>query len=72
MSAEKLVELAHRMGKPAMAVTPVEKAVEDAVGMLGPDTVLVAAGSLFVAAAVRETWQNMGQTIRSFEMAEYK
>ncbi len=56
MDTNKLVELAHQFGKPAQAVIPVEKALELALDLAGQEAAVVAAGSLFVAAAVRETW----------------
>jgi dihydrofolate synthase / folylpolyglutamate synthase len=59
MEAHKLVDLAHRYGVQAQAILPLEKALTAAFGMAGQDTVLLATGSLFVAAAVREAWQKM-------------
>lgn len=51
-----LVELAHRYGKPAKAVVPVEDALEEAIRMAEGEAIVLAAGSLFVAAAVRQSW----------------
>lgn len=56
MKADKLVELAHRYGCPAKKVVPVEDAVDYAVNKAGEEFAIVAAGSLFVAAAVRDIW----------------
>ncbi len=56
MDANKLVELAQPFGKPAQAVVPVELALETALQLAGQEAAVVAAGSLFVAAAVREAW----------------
>jgi dihydrofolate synthase/folylpolyglutamate synthase len=56
MDANKLVELAHQFGKPAQAVIPVELALDTALKLAGEEAAVVAAGSLFVAAAVREAW----------------
>ncbi len=56
MDANKLVELAHQFGKPAQAVLPVELALDTALQLAGQEAAVVAAGSLFVAAAVREAW----------------
>ena len=53
---EPLVELAHRYGKPAKAVAAVEDALEEAIRMADGEALVLAAGSIFVAAAVRETW----------------
>lgn len=58
MKAERLVELAHRFGCPAKIVVPVEEAVEEALHLAGDELAIVVAGSLFVAAAVREIWEN--------------
>jgi dihydrofolate synthase/folylpolyglutamate synthase len=64
MPADRLVDLAQRLGLPAKAVLPVEKAVPAAVELAGSETsagkepaVILAAGSLFVAAAVRDIWK---------------
>jgi len=56
MSANKLVELAGQYGKTAQSVLPIELALEKALELAQPDAGVVAAGSLFVAAAVREAW----------------
>jgi len=60
MNAEKLVELAHRFGRPAVAVLPVQEALKKALDLAGSDGAVVAAGSIFLAAAVRECWQEAG------------
>jgi len=59
MSAQKLVELSHQFGRPAQAVLPVEKALSMALDLAGTNTAVVATGSLFIAAAVREGWQKI-------------
>ncbi len=57
--ANKLVELVHRFGKPARAVLPVENALQEAIQWAGKrDSVVVVAGSLFLAAAVRQIMDN--------------
>jgi dihydrofolate synthase / folylpolyglutamate synthase len=63
----KLVEMAHKFGCRAQAILPVESALTAALEMAGNDAAVVAAGSLFVAAAVRESWYNMGLPLRTFE-----
>ena len=56
-SPEHLVAQCHRFGRPAWAVVPVEKALETALEYAQKeDAVVVAAGSLFIAAAVRAAW----------------
>jgi dihydrofolate synthase/folylpolyglutamate synthase len=67
IQADKLVELAHQFGRPAEAVVPVEAALQRAIELAGEDTAIVAAGSLFIAAAVRECWQKSGQPVRMFD-----
>jgi len=57
MGADRLVELAHRYGCPAKKVLPAEDAVEYALNKAGDEFAIVTAGSLFVAAAVRDIWQ---------------
>lgn len=65
MGAARLVELANPYGCPAQAIMPLEEAVAVAVRIAREDTtgqtVVLAAGSLFIAAAVRETWQQITQ-----------
>lgn len=57
LSAEQLVTLAHQFGCPAQEVTPVEDALKTALQLAAQDeSVVVAAGSLFIAAAVRSAW----------------
>jgi dihydrofolate synthase/folylpolyglutamate synthase len=56
MDANKLVELAHHYGIQAQAVVPVESALDLALELAGNEAAVVAAGSLFIAAAVREAW----------------
>jgi dihydrofolate synthase/folylpolyglutamate synthase len=58
MPADELVNLAHRFGLPAQKVLPLEEAVDQALRMAGNEFAIVAAGSLFVAAAVREIWES--------------
>ena len=61
--AENLVTIAHRLGCPAKAALPVEKALDLALEYaVKEQAVVIAAGSLFIAAAVRTAWQEkMGQ-----------
>jgi len=65
MEAEKIVALAHQFGRPAQAVLPLEAALERAIELAGKDAAVVATGSLFVAAAVRQAWQGRQAGIRS-------
>lgn len=52
----KLVELAHRCGRPAKAVLPVEEALAYAIRLAGGEAAVVVTGSVFVAAAARSAW----------------
>ena len=54
IDAEKLVELAHQLGRSAEAITPIEKALETAIQEAGKETVILITGSVFVAAAAKE------------------
>lgn len=68
--AENLAEQAILAGRPAQAVMPLEAAVEVALQHAGEDAVVLAAGSLFIAAAVRAVWQtrqgqNLGKSVSS-------
>jgi dihydrofolate synthase/folylpolyglutamate synthase len=55
--AEKLAALVREQNRPAQAVAPVENAVEVALERAGQNGVILAAGSLFIAAAVRAVWE---------------
>jgi dihydrofolate synthase / folylpolyglutamate synthase len=72
LRADALVELARHYGCPAEAIVPVGAALEKALNLAGKDAAVVVAGSLFVAAAVRETWEKMGKPIKTFEVAQAK
>lgn len=57
MEAERLVELAHRFGRPGQVILPVEAALQVALKQAAQEeAVVLTAGSLFVAAAVRQAW----------------
>jgi len=51
----------HQFGIPAQAVLPLEQALERALETAGDEAILVATGSLFIAAAARQAWQDMQQ-----------
>lgn len=64
MHADRLAELARQYGKTAMVSVPVENAlpaaIQAAVALQPPESgVVLAAGSLFIAAAIRDTWQKL-------------
>jgi dihydrofolate synthase/folylpolyglutamate synthase len=54
IEAEELEELAHRFGRSALAVKPVEDALELALHDAGQEAVILVTGSIFVVAAVKE------------------
>jgi dihydrofolate synthase/folylpolyglutamate synthase len=54
---EKLVEMAHQFGRPARAVPEIEQALEVAIELAQSEALILATGSIFVAAAVREVWK---------------
>jgi len=60
MDAVKLAEMAQKLGGlPIQAIPSVEDALEQALKLAGKDGAIVAAGSLFVAAAVRDVWSRL-------------
>ncbi len=54
MDAETLVDLVHRAGRSALAVTPIESAVVKAIEEAAQEAVVLITGSVSVAAAARE------------------
>ncbi len=54
IKARELVELAHRFGRSAQAITPVEDALTTAIHEAGDETIILVTGSVFIAAAARE------------------
>ena len=54
MSAAKLEELAHRSGRSAKAIVPIEEAIDTALEEAGQEAVILITGSIFVAAAARQ------------------
>jgi dihydrofolate synthase / folylpolyglutamate synthase len=68
MKADKLVELSHHFGRPAQTFLPVENALHQALQSARDEAAIVVTGSLFIAAAVRECWQKLGNPVRSFKV----
>jgi len=58
MDPDILVELANQFGKKAVATHSIEEALTQAEQRAGKETVILVAGSIFVAAAARETILN--------------
>lgn len=67
MDPEEIVKISHHYGCKAEAVVPLGKALMEAVELAGTQAAVIAAGSLFVAAAVRETWQMNHPEVRLLE-----
>jgi dihydrofolate synthase/folylpolyglutamate synthase len=63
LAANKLVELAHQFGRPALATANITDALESAIKLAGQDAAVVVAGSIFVAAAAREEWPSIQKRI---------
>ncbi len=59
IDADKLEELAHRFGRSAVAVTPVEDALDIALHEAGQEAMILVTGSIFVVAAVKEIFSEM-------------
>jgi len=58
MSPEILMELASEYNLQAQCVQSVEEALEVALRLATPETVILVAGSIFVAAGARHAWYN--------------
>jgi len=65
MDPAKLVELAQQYGKPTIATQSIEEGLSQALIHAGKNAAIVVAGSIFVAAAVRELWPNIDKTQRT-------
>ncbi len=63
LAANKLVELAHQFGRPALATVDITSALENAIKLAGQEAAVVVAGSIFVAAAAREEWPSIQKRI---------
>lgn len=61
IDAGELVELAHRFGRSALAVTPIEDAFDLALQEAGQEAVVLVTGSVFVVAAIRDIFSNQHQ-----------
>ena len=61
MDARLLAEMAAEFGIKSQAVLPLEAALEAAIQEAGDEAVVLACGSIFIAAAVREYWHKMKQ-----------
>ena len=59
----ELVDLAHRFGKSATAISPAEKALIKALEEAGNETVILVTGSIFIAAAAREIFLSIDKKL---------
>ena len=56
MEPERLVELAHRYGRPAKIIADVADALEDAQQLARGEALVLVTGSIFVVAGARQAW----------------
>jgi len=61
MDPGEIVDLAHQFGRPAKVVVPLEEALFEAQRIAAGEAVVLAAGSVFVAAGIRQAWLQGGQ-----------
>jgi dihydrofolate synthase/folylpolyglutamate synthase len=57
----KLVDMVHQHGRPARAIPKAADAFIEAVHLAGEDALVLAAGSIFLAAETRTAWSNLQQ-----------
>jgi dihydrofolate synthase/folylpolyglutamate synthase len=60
IDAQEIVDLAHRFGRAAQAILPIEKAMMAAIDEAGQESVILVTGSIFIAAAARDSWSALG------------
>jgi dihydrofolate synthase / folylpolyglutamate synthase len=66
METSVLLNTAWQFGCQAESVLPLDKALQRALQMAGNEMAVVAAGSLFISASIRETWSDMGYPLRRY------
>jgi dihydrofolate synthase/folylpolyglutamate synthase len=59
LDSKTLVEIAHKHGVKASAVLPLEKALEHAMNLADGEAAVIAAGSVFIAAGVKEAYASL-------------
>jgi dihydrofolate synthase/folylpolyglutamate synthase len=62
LATDKIVTWVHQFGIPAQAVLPLEDALTKALEAAGNEAIVVATGSLFIAAAARHAWHAWQQS----------
>jgi len=67
LAPEHIVELANRYGKPASLVADIDEALMEAIRQAQGEALILAAGSLFIAAGIRESWYKKHQRVRDGE-----
>ena len=58
LEAGVIVDFVHMMGKKAKAILPLDDAFTEAVKLANGERAILVAGSIFIAAAVKELWMN--------------
>jgi dihydrofolate synthase/folylpolyglutamate synthase len=61
---ERLVEIAHRFGRPAQVIADVKGAMREAIHLAGDQGMVLITGSIFVAAEARDAWYNELELIK--------
>jgi dihydrofolate synthase/folylpolyglutamate synthase len=56
MEPERIVEVVESYQKPVRIVMEVPDALDEAIRISSEDTIVLASGSLFIAAGIREAW----------------
>ena len=57
INPQELVDLAHQFGRPAIAIPKIPEALEEALRRAGKEALVLVAGSIFLAAEVRDAWK---------------
>ncbi len=65
IDAQEIVQLAHRFGRSAQAIVPFEDAMTAALDEAGQESVVLVTGSIFIAAAARDTYSALKRDIEN-------
>lgn len=63
LDPDRLVEMVHQFGRPAKEIPLVEEALEEAIFLAQGEAVILATGSIFVAAGAREAWKERSRQL---------
>ena len=66
MNPQQIIEVASQNHLLVEKTDTVETALKYAMDTAEPNSVILVTGSLFVVAAVRETWQKSGHPLRTY------